>query len=49
MNIAPDSLHTEFFWADLDELDNLPTKPKIADQILESLGHSGDPMFSETP
>ena len=48
MNVAPDNLHTEFMWVDLDELDDIPIMPKIADQIRESLGHSGDPMLSES-
>ncbi len=49
MGIAPDSLHTEFLWASLDDLNELPIKPRIGDQIRKSLGHSGDPMFSESP
>ena len=47
MNVAPDNLHTEFMWVALDDLDDFPIMPKIADQIRESLGHSGDPMLSE--
>jgi hypothetical protein len=48
MNVAPDNLHTEFMWVALDELDDIPIMPKIANQLRESLGHSGDPMLSES-
>ena len=48
MNVAPDNLHTEFRWVVLDDLDDFPITPRISDQIRESLGHSGDPMFSES-
>ena len=48
MDVAPDNLHTEFKWVALDELDDIPIMPKIGDQIRESLGHSGDPMLSES-
>jgi hypothetical protein len=48
MNVALDNLHTEFIWVALNELDNIPIMPKTADQIRESLGHSWDPMLSES-
>jgi 8-oxo-dGTP diphosphatase len=48
MNVAPDNLHTEFIWVALHELDDIPIMPKISDQLRESLGHSGDPMLSES-
>jgi 8-oxo-dGTP pyrophosphatase MutT (NUDIX family) len=47
LDVAPDNLHTEFVWVALDELDDYPIKPGIAEQIRESLGHSGNPIFSE--
>ena len=48
LDVDPDKLHIGFAWVAPKDLDDFPIIPKIADRIRESLGHSGDLLFSES-
>jgi 8-oxo-dGTP pyrophosphatase MutT (NUDIX family) len=48
LEVEPDLLHTGFKWVLPGELADVRIIPEIAAEIVESLGHSGDPMFSES-